>query len=251
MYHLTRCTTLAFVLLMLNPLNLVRADDGDESVSKFNTEIEKQSYALGAAIVQNISKPSSARESNFAKLMRDMEEAKIDPALEIDLRVLLDAMQAAFNEEDLAMSKKELNESWAALNLTLQQTTNKKRSEAFLNENAQKEGVIVTDSGLQYTIIEAGTGARPKATDRVKVHYTGTFIDGETFDSSVDRGSPAVFPANQLIAGWTEALQLMQVGAKWQLAIPSDLAYGQRGAGSSIPPNTALLFDLELIEIVE
>ena len=119
----------------------------------------------------------------------------------------------------------------------------------FLEENSKKEGVTTLASGLQYEIITEGNGSKPSATDRVKCHYHGTLIDGKVFDSSVERGQPAVFGVNQVIKGWVEALQLMSVGSKWRLYIPSDLAYGAQGAGEMIGPNTALIFDVELLGI--
>jgi len=125
---------------------------------------------------------------------------------------------------------------------------NLKAGEAFLAANAKKEGVKTTASGLQYKVIKAGTGASPKPTDIVKVHYTGTLVDGTVFDSSVQRGEPATFPVNGVIPGWTEALQLMKVGDKWQLVIPAKLAYGEQGP-RSIGPNSTLIFDVELLGI--
>ncbi len=124
-------------------------------------------------------------------------------------------------------------------------------NKAYLDANKAKEGIQITKSGLQYKIIRAGTGAIPKATDTVKVHYRGTLVDGEVFDSSYKRGQPAEFPVTGVIQGWTEALQLMKTGAKWQLVIPSELAYGPRGAGGAIGPNATLMFDVELLEIVK
>ncbi len=126
---------------------------------------------------------------------------------------------------------------------------NKATGEAFLAENKGKDGVITTASGLQYVIMKEGTGAKPGPTDKVKTHYHGTLIDGTVFDSSVDRGQPISFPVNGVIAGWTEALQLMPVGSKWKLFIPSELAYGARGAGAMIGPNSALVFEVELLDI--
>ena len=120
----------------------------------------------------------------------------------------------------------------------------------YMTENKAKEGVKTTASGLQYKVLKEGTGPSPKATDTVKVNYRGTTIDGTEFDSSYKRGEPASFPVNRVIKGWTEALQLMKVGSKYQLVIPADLAYGERGAGSDIGPNATLLFDVELLEIV-
>jgi FKBP-type peptidyl-prolyl cis-trans isomerase len=119
----------------------------------------------------------------------------------------------------------------------------------FLDENAKKAGVKTTASGLQYEIMKEGTGPKPLATDTVIVHYHGTTIEGKVFDSSVDRKEPAKFPVNQVIPGWTEALQLMPVGSKWKLVIPSALAYGERGAGADIKPNAVLVFEVELLEI--
>ena len=119
----------------------------------------------------------------------------------------------------------------------------------FLEENAKKEGITVLPSGLQYKVLTAGVGAKPKATDRVKVHYTGSLIDGTVFDSSVRRGQPAEFPVNGVIKGWVEALQMMPVGSKWKLYIPHDLAYGARGAGESIAPYSTLIFEVELLGI--
>jgi FKBP-type peptidyl-prolyl cis-trans isomerase FkpA len=121
--------------------------------------------------------------------------------------------------------------------------------EQFLAENRKKEGVMTTVSGLQYKVIEAGSGAKPKATDTVRVHYRGRLVDGKVFDSSYDRGQPISFGLNQVIRGWTEGLQLMPVGSKYELYIPSALGYGERGAGGVIPPNATLIFEVELLGI--
>jgi len=126
---------------------------------------------------------------------------------------------------------------------------NRAEGEEFLAENAEKEGVITTESGLQYEVIEEGSGESPAATDQVTVHYEGRTIDGEVFDSSLERGEPASFPVSGVIPGWTEALQLMKPGAKYKLYVPSDLAYGPRGAGADIGPNETLIFDVELISV--
>lgn len=126
---------------------------------------------------------------------------------------------------------------------------NLKEGEAFLEENGKKDGVVTLPSGLQYEVLQEGSGVTPKATDKVKCHYHGTLLNGQVFDSSVQRGDPAVFGVNQVIKGWVEALQLMSVGSKWRLYIPSELAYGAQGAGNSIEPNSALIFDVELLGI--
>ena len=120
---------------------------------------------------------------------------------------------------------------------------------AFLAANAKKEGVVTTSSGLQYKVLKSGTGESPRLTDRVKVHYQGTLIDGTVFDSSIQRGQPITFPVNAVIPGWVEALQMMKVGDKWQLFIPAKLAYGDRSPGAAIPPNSTLIFEVELLGI--
>ena len=128
---------------------------------------------------------------------------------------------------------------------------NKEAGEKFLAENKTKEGVITTESGLQYKVEKEGTGEKPTAADRVKVHYTGTLLDGTKFDSSVDRGEPAEFGVSQVIRGWTEGLQIMPAGSKYIFWIPSDLAYGERGAGQDIKPNSVLKFEVELLEVIK
>lgn len=126
----------------------------------------------------------------------------------------------------------------------------KAEGEQYLADNAMKEGVVTLPSGLQYKVLSEGNGKKPKATDKVKCHYEGFLVDGTVFDSSIRRGEPAVFPLNQVIAGWTEGLQLMQEGAKYRFFIPYHLGYGEHGAGASIPPYAALVFDVELIEVL-
>jgi FKBP-type peptidyl-prolyl cis-trans isomerase FklB len=171
----------------------------------------------------------------------------------INPTVMAEAITAVFNGE---MSKYSPEEANGIIQAYLQDVTASKfevykaEGEAFLAENAKKEGVHSTESGLQYEIIEAGNGAKPVATDTVKVHYHGTLIDGTVFDSSVTRGMPATFGVHQVIKGWTEALQLMPVGSKYRLYIPQDLAYGaQPHPGGAIKPFMALIFDVELISI--
>jgi FKBP-type peptidyl-prolyl cis-trans isomerase FklB len=128
---------------------------------------------------------------------------------------------------------------------------NKKEGQAFLDSNKKQPGVIETASGLQYKVIKEGTGPKPAAGDKVKVHYQGSLLNGKIFDSSIQRGEPITFGVNEVIAGWTEALQLMPVGSKWQLFIPSELGYGDAGGGADIKPGSTLLFDVELLEIVK
>ena len=127
---------------------------------------------------------------------------------------------------------------------------NRAEGESFLAENKKKSGVVVLPSGLQYEVLTEGKGKKPAATDRVQCHYHGTLINGEVFDSSIERGEPAVFGVSQVIPGWVEALQLMPEGSKWRLFIPSDLAYGENGAGGKIAPNSTLIFDVELLKVL-
>lgn len=138
----------------------------------------------------------------------------------------------------------------ATTKLKAQAEEAQKQGEAFLAENVKKDGVKVTESGLQYEVLNQGTGNIPSEKDRVRVHYTGKLPNGTVFDSSVQRGQPAEFPVNGVITGWIEALKMMPVGSKWRLVIPANLAYGERGAGASIPPNTPLEFDVELLDIL-
>ncbi|MCJ7833279.1 MAG: FKBP-type peptidyl-prolyl cis-trans isomerase, partial [Deltaproteobacteria bacterium] len=145
--------------------------------------------------------------------------------------------------------QKEISEKQAEKTKVLGEK-NKKEGETFLAENKKKEGVKILTSGLQYKVVKEGTGKKPKATDKVTTHYQGTLIDGTEFDSSYKRGEPAAFPVNGVIPGWTEALQLMKVGSKWQLFVPSKLAYGERGAGPKIGPNAVLIFTVELLSII-
>jgi FKBP-type peptidyl-prolyl cis-trans isomerase len=173
---------------------------------------------------------------------------------QLDKKILIAAFEKAFLGDSVQMKPEKANEK-------IQQFFNQmakaegdkalKEGDEFLAKNKTKSGVITTASGLQYEIIKAGTGPKPKADDEVKCHYKGTLIDGKVFDSSIDRGEPVVFPVSRVIPGWTEALQLMPVGSKWKLYIPSSLAYGESGAGQDIKPNSTLIFEVELIEIVK
>lgn len=154
-------------------------------------------------------------------------------------------------------AKRIVNEYFAKLEAEMQAEAakqgevNRKNGEAFLTENAKRDGIKVTESGLQYEVLESGNGDSPKASDNVEVHYTGKLIDGTVFDSSVERGVPASFGVTQVIPGWVEALQLMHEGDKWRLYIPSDLAYGPNGAGGVIGPNMTLIFDVELLRVIK
>jgi len=195
------------------------------------TPSDKLSYALGTSIAGNV-KSQGVDTINYNLLAKAFEDVYTGA------KPLLSAEEAnAFlNQYFGELQKAKLGK-------------NKELGEKFLAENKKKPGVFTLPSGLQYQIITDGTGPKPLATDKVKTHYHGTLIDGTVFDSSVQRGEPASFPVNGVIQGWQEALQLMPVGSKWKLFVPSNLAYGERGAGEKIGPNTALVFEVELISI--
>ena len=194
--------------------------------------MEKVSYALGLSLGSNL-KSNGLDGLDYKKLAKGIE----------------DLMEGAQPEMSI-------EEAQAIINAYFQDLQNKAfeaniaEGKKFLAENAAREGVVTLESGLQYEVLTAGTGATPKASDTVKVHYHGTLLSGDVFDSSVKRGEPATFGVTQVIRGWVEALQLMPVGSKWKLFIPSDLAYGAQGAGQSIAPHTTLVFEVELIDIV-
>ena len=180
---------------------------------------------------------------------------------EVDLAIVIEALKSSVDGKEPALSPEEAMEVQKAFAQKMQAkqaakmqemaTTNKADGEAFLAKNKSADGVKSTESGLQYKVVTEGTGPKPAATDTVKVHYVGTLLDGTKFDSSVDRGQPAQFALNAVIPGWTEALQLMPVGSKYTLWIPSELGYGDRGTPGPIGPNATLKFEVELLEIVK
>ncbi|HZH71079.1 MAG TPA: FKBP-type peptidyl-prolyl cis-trans isomerase [Mariniphaga sp.] len=173
---------------------------------------------------------------------------------EINLEAMVAAFrQATLGEEGIMTSEEadQIIRNYFEAEGAKQGQLNLEEGNAFLEQNKSRSEVKTTPSGLQYEILEEGDGPVPAAEDQVRVHYHGTLIDGTVFDSSVDRGEPAVFGVNQVIPGWTEALQLMPVGSKWKVYIPAELAYGERGAGGAIEPNSTLIFEVELLEIVK
>lgn len=171
--------------------------------------------------------------------------------IDIDLNIFAKGIQDALSGASPLLSKEQIQETMIAFQKELMEKY-KKQGEDFLAENKKKEGVKTLPDGLQYKVIKAGTGKKPKADDTVTVNYRGTLIDGSEFDSSYRRGQPATFPVSGgMIKGWSEALQLMQEGAKWELFVPSNLAYGERGMGGIIGPNSTLIFEVELVSIKE
>ena len=201
------------------------------NAQNLNTEMEKVSYSLGVNVAKSVK--SQGLES-------------------IDSDAIAKAFKDVFEGNTLEISEEEANivlQDYFGKLANEKQKANVEAGQKFLDENAKREGVVTTATGLQYEVLKEGSGDSPKETDNVTVHYHGTLIDGTVFDSSVDRGQPATFPVNGVIPGWVEALKLMNPGAKYKLFIPSNLAYGERGAGGAIGPNATLVFEVELISI--
>ena len=216
----------------LKSKNTELTNDSDNKTNKTpETEMEKVSYSLGVNVATGV---------------------KAQGLDTIDANAVAKAFKDVFEGNDLDISEEESMEVLQAYFGKLQAAAQEKAGEAgatYLAENAAKEGVITTASGLQYEVLTEGDGVKPTTADQVTVHYHGMLTDGTVFDSSVDRGEPAKFGVTQVIKGWTEALQLMSVGDKWKLTIPSNLAYGDKGAGGMIGPNATLVFEVELLGI--
>ena len=194
--------------------------------------MDKISYALGLSIGNNFQNSgiNNLQVEDFVKGLKDVLNAQPE--------ISYDEAKQVINDYFMNLQKERLE-------------LNKKAGEEFLNINKGKAGVVTLPSGLQYQVLKQGEGAKPTASDKVKCHYHGTLINGTVFDSSVQRGEPAVFGVSQVIPGWVEALQLMPVGSKYIVWVPSELAYGERGAGQDIKPNSTLKFEIELLDIVK
>lgn len=224
------------VSVMLGVVLLAGQANAEEK-ALLQTQKEKQSYSIGADIGKRLKSQS----------------------IDVDTNAFTQGMKDAFSEGKMLMTEEEIKETLSVLQKELMGKQaeknkllgekNKKEGEAFLAENKKKEGVITLPSGLQYKVIKEGTGKQPSADATVETNYRGTLIDGTEFDSSYKRGQTATFPVKGVIAGWTEALQLMKEGSKWQLFVPANLAYGERGAGNAIGPNATLIFEVELISV--
>ena len=184
------------------------------------------------------------------------EQLKSNPFDGLDIDAVLAGLSDAFTGEAAKVDNNTLRSAFGEIHERMQAAKVEQskaqieEGEKFLKENAEREEVQVTESGLQYEVLETGDGEVPNADSTVRVHYHGTFIDGKVFDSSYERGQPAEFPVNGVIKGWTEALQMMPAGSKWKVYVPSELAYGEQGAGGAIPPFTSLVFDVELLDIL-
>jgi FKBP-type peptidyl-prolyl cis-trans isomerase len=211
---------------------------GGPASVKLETSADSVSYAIGVLVGAN-----------------NKQQLETAPgSSEMNIEAMAAAFRLASLGEEVEIAEEDANaivQNFFRQAADREAQANLEEGNKFLEENKAREGVTTTESGLQYEVLTEGTGEKPTATDKVRVHYHGTLIDGTVFDSSVDRGEPAVFGVNQVIPGWTEALQLMPVGSKWKVFIPSNLAYGPRGAGADIGPNAALVFEVELLEIVK
>ncbi|MCE9786186.1 FKBP-type peptidyl-prolyl cis-trans isomerase [Shewanella chilikensis] len=202
---------------------------------KFTSVEQQASYGVGRQLGEQLA------ANSFDGLDIPAVQAGLGDAFDGKESVVsLEDLQVAFSEISRRLQKAQEEAAEAA----------SAEGNAFLAENAKREGVVTTESGLQYEIINEGSGEKPSYDSNVRTHYHGTFIDGKVFDSSVTRGQPAEFPISGVIAGWTEALQLMPVGAKYKLYVPHHLAYGERGAGAAIPPYSTLVFEVELLDIL-
>ncbi len=219
---------------------LAACSQGQKGRVALKTEMDSVSYAIGADIGTNF-KRSKLDDVNLDAMKMGLRDG-LDSASMMDEETL----QAVVQEYMMKLQKDQMAEEAKA------GEASRMKGEEYLATNGKRDGVITTPSGLQYEVITMGTGDKPAATDRVRVHYAGTLIDGTEFDSSYKRGEPAEFGVNQVIPGWVEAIQMMPAGSKWKLHIPSDLAYGPGGApGGSIPPNSVLVFDVELLEVLK
>ncbi len=241
--------SILLVLMLLSPV-VAQQDEATtqpaakEAETKYEktlkTDAQKLSYTLGLEIASSLAQLPVDIDLNsfFLGITDAMKGNEIAISQEEAMRV---RMQLA---ETLQKKREEQQKAIEAL-----AQKNLEQGQAFLAENKKKEGIVTTESGLQYEVLKEGNGEKPKSTDTVKVHYQGTLIDGTVFDSSIERGEPTSFPVNGVIPGWSEAVQLMNVGSKYRLFVPSELAYKERGAGMLIGPNAALIFEVELLEI--
>ena len=227
-----------FAVMTMSAVLVACGGAGESGKVELESEMQKVSYSFGVDLGKRIGENMELDVAAFSAGVSDGIGGNETRLSEEDMMAVLQAYQQRKMEEMQAETAE-------------QAARNKEESDAFLKDNAAKEGVVSLDSGLQYKVLEEGDGAKPKAEDVVEVHYRGTLIDGTEFDSSYARGESITFPVNGVIEGWTEALQLMPVGSKWQLFIPSDLAYGPGGTQGPIGPNQALIFDVELLGIVE
>ena len=224
--------------LLLSLISVPALAQDEEEPAPIADVVKDGSYAFGVNFMNNMK--AQGVDLNLEAFIKGVSDASTDKVEKTDQE-----LQAAFLAFQQALQKMASEQAAKA------GENNKKEGEAFLAANAKKEGVKVTKSGLQYKVVKTGEGASPKQTSKVTTHYEGRLLDGTVFDSSYKRGAPATFGVTQVIPGWTEALQLMKEGDQWELYIPSNLAYGERGAGGDIGPNSTLIFKIELIKVAD
>ncbi len=235
---MTKMNLKSVVIVVAASVVLAACQKNSSKTVTLTNENDSASYALGVLIGQN-------NKQNL-----DASPGTKDLNVDILINAFEKQLKGDSSQMDAAKANAMIQKFFEKVS-TKEAAKNAEEGKTFLEQNKAKEGVITTASGLQYEILKAGEGPKPTADQTVKCHYHGTLIDGKVFDSSVDRGEPATFNVSQVIPGWTEALQLMPVGSKWKLYIPGELAYGERGAGKDIGPNTTLIFEVELLEIVK
>jgi len=227
------------IFLLLIAITIVSAQKQNTNKVKMKSQEDSVSYSFGQSIFNSLKETDM--NINFDILMQGLKDAAAGKS-ELT-QVQMQGILSAFNQKMMVKKNEEMKKT---------ADKNKKIGEDFLAANIKKEGVVILPSGVQYKILVTGKGSTsPKDTSIVRVHYKGTLIDGREFDSSYKRNEPAEFPLNRVIKGWTEGVQLMHVGDKWQFFIPSELGYGENGAGEMIPPNATLIFEIELLEIVK
>lgn len=225
------------VSALVAAISLLNACLDQSQFAKVDTDDQKVAYSIGFNFGQQLAANTSNLDANV--IIAGLKDGFSGGGEKITAEERAKTMQAFAKKRQSEMAEKN----------SAMETKNKAEGEAFLTENKAKEGVVTTESGLQYLVVTEGDGPMPAATDTVKVHYHGTLIDGTVFDSSVERGEPVEFALNRVIPGWTEGLQLMKAGSKWNLYIPSDLAYGP-GASGAIEPHSTLVFEVELLEVI-
>ena len=227
-----------FVAVVAMMIAATSCQPGGTPDVKLETRADSASYAIGVLVGANNKKQLEGAPGGKTMNIEAMAQAFRSSSLGEEVKISEEDANALIQKFFMEENDREAQENLEAGN-------------KFLEENGKREGVTTTESGLQYEVLTEGTGEKPAATDQVRVHYHGTLIDGTVFDSSVDRGEPTVFGVNRVIPGWTEALELMPVGSKWKVYIPAELAYGERGPSPAIGPNSALVFEVELLEIVK
>lgn len=237
-----KVTALASAVALLAACGQDAQTDKPSDIKSYD-EDQQAAYAIGSIVARNLVAPLKRQEDLGAPLDKEIIIQGIRDALNEKTQLTDEELQSVLKAYDEKMNKLSTEAA------KIESDKAAKEAETFFTENGKKEGIVTTDSGLQYEVLTEGKGEKPSVTDTVTVHYTGTLLNGEVFDSSVERGEPATFALNRVIPGWTEGVSLMNVGSKYKLYIPAELGYGAQGAGAAIPPNSTLVFEVELLNI--